>query len=195
MNTNVEIWKPVVGYEGLYECSSMGNVRSLDRYVNSKNGSFALKKGKTLKPYVSKQGYCIVSIVDKVKKIHRIVAEAFIPNPENKPYIDHINTDKTDNRVENLRWVTPKENSNNPLTIKRASEVKIGNKNPAYGKTYNIRKVLQYTKDGKFVKEWQSACEIEKEIGIKQSAICSCCLQKKYHKTAGGYVWKYKGAA
>ena len=107
-----EEWRPVVGWEGLYEVSNTGYVR------NSKTG-------KILKPLLSTQGYHQVDlkivrhgaiVKRKMAPIHKLVAVAFIPNTDNKPAIDHINTVKTDNCVDNLRWVTPYENSNNPLT-------------------------------------------------------------------------------
>lgn len=123
---NGEEWRSVVGYEGLYEVSNEGNVRSVVRhkeYVSKITGqpSFLTFGGNYLKGYCNKQGYCIVSLSKdgRVKSvgIHRLVAEAFIPNPENKPFVDHINTLPYDNRVDNLRWVDSVENANNELTI------------------------------------------------------------------------------
>lgn len=107
-------WRPVVGWEGLYEVSNTGLVRSLTG-----------KKGKEhiMRPSVTRHGYCSLVLRHKGKKqyitVHILVAKAFIPNPENKPQIDHINTIRTDNRVENLRWCTNKENHANPITAER----------------------------------------------------------------------------
>ena len=114
-----EIWKPIKYYEGLYEVSNKGNVRSVDRHVT--NGiRYRLLIGKPMKTFPNSYGYLKITLSknNKGKKylVHRLVAEAFIPNPNNLPCIDHINTIKTDNRVENLRWCSYKENSNNPLT-------------------------------------------------------------------------------
>ena len=196
MNDNIEIWKPVVGYEGLYECSNLGNVRSLNyRHTNTiKNLSLSLNKN----------GYVQVKLwkncKGKVLAVHRLVAEAFVPNPNNKPQIDHINTDKTNNTVwlnedgyvnyekTNLRWVTKKENINNPLTIKHLSETKIGNEN---AKSI-YRAVLQYTKDGKLIKEWASMNSAARELKISRSGICDCCNGRNRCKSYGGYVWRYK---
>lgn len=114
-----EIWKPIKGYEGLYEISNKGNVRSLDRYVMNGNRC-CLLKGKPRKTYFISTGYLMVDLYKNSQRthylIHRLVAEAFIPNPNVLPFIDHINTIRTDNRVENLRWCSCKENMNNPLT-------------------------------------------------------------------------------
>ena len=196
MSDNVEIWKPVVGYEGLYECSNLGNVRSLNyRRTNTI---------KTLSPSINKDGYIRVHLwkncKGKVLAVHRLVAEAFLPNPDNKPEIDHINTIKTDNTVflnedgsinyekTNLRWVTKKENMNNPLTIKDLSKIRIGNEN---AKSI-YRAVLQYTKDGKLIKEWASMNSAARELKISRSGICDCCNGRNRCKSYGGYVWRYK---
>lgn len=119
---NEEIWRPVVGYEGFYEVSNFGRVRSL-------------YSGKNLKYVTNRCGYFRLTLVkNKVKTpilVHRIVAQAFIPNPDNKPFIDHLNGNRQDNSVENLRWVYPVENSNNPITLynlKKATQKRIGKK-------------------------------------------------------------------
>ena len=108
MSDNIEIWKPVVGYEGLYEVSNLGKVKAIKWHRGEEE--------KEMKPYTTYKGYLRLRLTKNGKgkqfQIHRLVAEAFIPNPENKPYIDHINTDRTDNRVENLRYCTCKENNN-----------------------------------------------------------------------------------
>lgn len=196
MSDNVEIWKPVVGYEGLYEVSNLGNVRSLNyRHTNTI---------KSLSLSLSKYGYFQVNLwkncKGKVLAVHRLVAEAFVPNPNNKPEIDHINTIKTDNTVwfnedgsinyekTNLRWVTKKENMNNPLTIKDLSKIRIGNEN---AKSI-YRTVLQYTKNGKLIKEWTSMNSAARELKISRSGIWSCCNGRNRCKSYGGYVWRYK---
>lgn len=112
---NNEVWKPIKGYEGLYEVSNKGNVRSLDRHVMC-GKQYCLLKGKPIKPYYTPMGYLMVSLSKNKYYLHRLIAEAFIPNPNNLPCIDHINTVRDDNRLENLRWCTKKENANNPLT-------------------------------------------------------------------------------
>lgn len=133
--SNIE-WKAVVGYEGLYEVSNDGRVRSLDRQVErvKRNGDKYTNtvKGHELTPYTVGQGYLRVDLYKygkrTHKKVHRLVAEAFLKKIPGKESIDHKNTDKTDNRVENLHWVTQKENMNNPLTIEKIKQVMTGKK-------------------------------------------------------------------
>lgn len=116
-----EIWKPIKGYEGLYEVSNLGRVKSLERFIKSGN-KYGLHKygGKILKAGVYR-GYLGVSLCKnktiKQYYVHRLVANSFIQNIENKLEVDHINTNRSDNRVENLRWVTKKENANNPISL------------------------------------------------------------------------------
>lgn len=124
LNMEGEIWKDVVGYEGLYEVSNMGRVKAL----NFKRSG----KEKIIKQTFSDKGYLMASLTKDGKKktlrVHRLVATAFIENIGDKPCVDHKNTIKTDNRVENLRFVTHKENNNNELTRKHNSESKKGKK-------------------------------------------------------------------
>lgn len=109
-----EIWKPIKGYEGLYEVSNLGNARSLDRQVRYSIAGRRVIKGKLLKNYVNNRGYVRIGVYKSGaivnKGMHRVVAEAFLPNPENKPDVNHINGIKTDNRVENLEWATHYDN-------------------------------------------------------------------------------------
>ena len=117
-----EIWKPIKGYEGFYEVSDIGRIRTIAHYTISKDGRLMFIPQKIKKPSITRKGYYYVRLSQNGKgkcfKIHLLVANAFIPNVENKPFVDHINTIKTDNRACNLRWVTSKENTRNPLTIR-----------------------------------------------------------------------------
>lgn len=112
-----EIWKPIVGWEGLYEVSNLGNIRSLDKYVNSgiKNNIKVLRKGQLLKIRIN-QGYLEVTLTHNNKrkycKVHRLVAQTFIPNPDNLPQINHKDENPLNNNVENLEWCTAKYNCN-----------------------------------------------------------------------------------
>lgn len=175
----LENWKDVVGYEN-YQISNLGNVRSLNYRGTGKE--------KILRPGLNSNGYCHVSLwKDKTKKVmnvHRLVALSFIPNPENKPCIDHINGDRSDNREENLRWCTNKENCNFPLARKNKSQSQINN--PKKSKT-----VLQLDINTReVIKEFPSGKEACRQTGISFKSISACCNGKL--KTSGNYFWRYK---
>lgn len=111
----MEIWKDIKGYEGLYQVSNLGRVKSLERIVNFGNQQRIVKE-KILSPRDNGNGYKTVCLQSKYFYIHRLVAQTFIPNPDNKPQVDHIDTNKSNNCVDNLRWATHSENMNNPAT-------------------------------------------------------------------------------
>ena len=189
MNENVEIWKPVVGYEGLYEVSNLGKVKAIKWHRGEEE--------KEMKPYTTYKGYLRLRLTKNGKgkqfQIHRLVAEAFIPNPENKPCIDHINTDRTDNTVwlnedgsvnyekTNLRWVTNKENCNNPISKQNYSKS---------NKDKTAVPILQFDKNMNFIKKWESMTDAETSLGIK-SRLSEYCGNKYGRKTAGGFIWRY----
>lgn len=178
MKETVEIWRPVVGYEGLYEVSNMGRVRSLNY---NRTG-----KVKVLKNVLQvRDGYLFVCLrkngEQKIKKIHRLVAEAFIPNPDNLPQVNHKDEDKTNNCSWNLEFCDQFYNNHYSKNWLRAI--------PAAVKT-NSKPVLQFTKTGELIAEFFSAADAERKTGIWATTISKVCLGKQ--KTAGSYIWKFK---
>lgn len=172
-----EIWEPISGYEGLYEVSNLGNVRSVDRVVISSRQVNRRLKGKLLSPSINNRGYQYVNLVkggrSKSVTIHKLVALAFIPNPKDKPCIDHINAIRTDNRSENLRWCSHRENQNFPIATSKRK----------------VTRVNMYTKKGEFVKQFKSITDAEREIGVSHSNICASCAGRR--NEAGGFKWEY----
>lgn len=182
MKQEIEIWKNIQGYENLYQISSNGRVKSLGNGNSNNSKERILKQGK------NKYGYCVVKLCNEGKLksflVHRLVAQAFIPNVDNKPQIDHINTDRTDNRVENLRWVTNQENCNNPISKINYSIIQKGKPRLTLQKP-----ILQFSKEGEFIKKWQSVTQVGDELNIHKGNIISCCKGKL--NTCGGYIWRY----
>ena len=174
-----EIWRDVLGYEGLYQASNLGNVKSLN--YNHTN------KTKILKPVVVRNYLRIrLSINGKITnyQVHRVVWEAFNgPIPEGMQ-VNHINEDKLDNRLENLNLMTCKENINWGTASKRRSLKMIN-------RTDQSKPVIQYDCQGNIVKDdWLSTMEIQRNLGYSNSKISDCCLGKI--KSYKGYIWKYK---
>ena len=175
-----EEWRSIEGYEGQYEVSSYGRVRSLDMYVKSCYGSYRLRKGKILSPGIRPDGYLVVSLKYKMFRVHRLVAQAFIPNPDNLPQVNHKDEDKSNNRVDNLEWCDSKYNNNYGTARIRAKETAIKNgyftglSKKEYMKKYNQDnkdKIKEYRKEY-FQKYYQEnkdrICEQQKEYYRKR---------------------------
>lgn len=114
-----EIWKDIEGYEGRYQVSTLGKVRSLDFSIVRSNGTLLPITGKLLVPNADAKGYLSVHLPNKTKKIHRLVANAFLKNPDNKPQVNHIDGDVSNNRIENLEWATNTENITHAREMKK----------------------------------------------------------------------------
>lgn len=182
-----EIWKDIEGFKN-YQVSSLGNVRRLDGYIKHNKGGLKKWQGKILKPVLRNTGYYFVSLCENGKRkdfpLHKLVATAFIPNPNNYPCIDHIDTIRTNNAVTNLRWVTHKMNQNNPITLVNMSKSQINDPNRS-------KKINQYTTDGVLVKCWPSLMEIGRVLNYSCNSISKCCSKKPHYNTAYGYKWEF----
>lgn len=192
-----EIWKEIPGFEGYYEASTEGNIRSIDRVINCPWGKRYPAKGKRKSICAFRTGYLYVNLYKEhkyyKKSVHRLVALTFIPNPDDKPCIDHIDGDRANNKVSNLRWCTRKENANNPITVKRLAEAcrsESRNKKLSESTRKRAKPVIQLSLSGKPIKEWRSAIIASKELNICRTSIYLCIHGKR--KYAGGYLWKYK---
>lgn len=171
-----EVWKDVVGYEGLYQVSNFGNVKSLDRIVNKPNGVSYLRKGKICTQSKSNLGYMTVGFTVNNKKVnkyvHRLVAEAFITNMNDYPQVNHIDCDKTNNRMYNLEWCT---NSQNHIHASKNGLNKLHLHRVAYSGEENGRSLL--TKEQvleikqKYIPYKYSAKKLSKEYNVSESCI------------------------
>lgn len=165
-----------------YQIGSCGNIR------NKNNGRINVPFDR------NRTGYIRAILFDgnggkKRYFVHRLVAQAFIPNPENKPQVNHIDGDKTNNCVENLEWATRSENMRHAFDVLDRKTWNTGN----HGKKCPFSKLILQIKDNKIIAEFYGADEAERETGINKSTISKCCRRVKYFHTAGGYEWKYKG--
>lgn len=164
-----EIWRDIPGYEGLYQASNMGNIKSLFRYK------------KQLKAHTQPTGYKSVTLYKNHKKyfklVHRLIAQTFIPNPDNKPAVNHLDENKANNKVSNLEWVTNKENQNyGHCMLKMAKK---------QGKP-----LIQYSLDGEKIDEFYSGGDAESKTGISRYKISLVANDIRHQ--AGGFLWRFK---
>ena len=169
----MENWKSIAGYEGIYEVSDLGRVKSL--------GNDKSRKEKILKPQKDTHGYLFVDLYKdgqkKMSLVHRLVSEAFIPNSQGLDTVNHKDEDKSNNSASNLEWMSQRDNNNYGTRNKRVAEA--------------LSKQVQMfdKKTGELLATFPSTMEAERVTRIYQSNISKCCLGK--YKSAGGYVWRY----
>ena len=177
-----EQWKPIKGYEGIYEVSDLGRVRSLPRMLTDSKGRRHPVPMKMLKMH-DRKGYDSVTLQDMGRKaimsVHRLVAMAFIPNPDNLPIINHRDENPRNNQVSNLEWCDISYNTRYGTGIERAKAKH----------DYKYKSVEQLTKDGQHVATFKGVKEAARATGADASVIVRVC--KGRNETAGGYRWKY----
>ena len=189
-----EIWKDIEGYEGKYQVSNYGRVKSLDRFIDKKGQSPAYLHERILSTKIHK-GYKTVCLYSNNKQktfsVHRLIANTFIPNPNNFPHIDHINTIRADNRIENLRWVNRSMNMMNEITHKKRSEYwkEKTKKGENVWVERKKRKVVAFDENYNIVYEFNTITEAAKFINRSHANICVAC--KDIHKTCKGLHWQY----
>lgn len=190
----MELWKDVEGFGDMYQVSNKGRVKSLDRAVKQRNGSVQIKRGRVMSQTKNHKGYPLISFSKDNKRysraVHRLVAIAFVENPEGKPQVNHIDGDKTNNNSDNLEWVTASENVVHALesglmtpcikNAKRASNI---------AREVNKKRVSQYGLDGLYIETFESLIEAERKTNVSRKRISEAVRGRQ--KTAGGYVWKY----
>ena len=183
----MELWKDIEGYNGKYQVSNLGNVRSFSRW---KNGGL-LRFGTCGNPGPYKTVHLVKTGRKDVKcfYVHRLVASSFLENPDFLPEVNHKDGNTLNNCVENLEWCTRKHNAEHASKtgiLKNAQMKRSGKKHP------NAKAVIQKNKDGSFVKEWESVNQIQRETNFLASNIFCCCNHRKGYKSAYGYIWEYK---
>lgn len=172
---NVEEWVDIDGYGGMYQINQKGEIKSLARYGGGKT-----IKERIMKPIKSQYMMISLSASETHKKgpklIHRLLAKTFIPNPENKPFVNHINGKKFDNRLENLEWCTQSENILHSYRIIKSHKSKM---------------VVQLTKNNEFIKLFYSMTDAANSTGIKITQISAVINKRRNYKTAGGFKWEF----
>lgn len=182
-----EIWKDVVGYEGLYRVSTEGRVMALPRKTRCRSGGFRTTSKRILKQAKNNFGYCLVNLhkgpKQRSEKVHRLVGLAFIPNPCNYKEINHKDENPSNNSIDNLEWCDHLYNSRYG---NRGAKLSAANTNNPIVSL----KVIQYSRKGEKLQEFPSINEASRKTGVHCGSICWACMGKLL--SAGGYIWKYK---
>lgn len=185
MKEQVEVWKDITGYEGLYQVSNLGRVKSLDKFRIGKRNARTFVKGKMLIKTIAKNGYEAIGLSNnnhyKLWLVHRLVAISFIPNPNEHPCVDHINGDRKDNRCSNLRWCTHKENLNYELARNNISKSQKNNEKCILHRRSiqaACRKPVVIVSPNGTMKEYALLADVEKD-GFNRHTVSNCCISGK----------------
>ena len=177
---NKEIWKDIDGYEGLYQVSNLGRIKSLPKFHKTNTTGY-MQEEKILKPQKDIHGYLKVGLYKngkcKIFNIHNLVANAFIENPNNYKYVNHKDENKTNNRVENLEFCSFYYNLMYGTRLQRIAKK-------------NNKPILQFDLEGNFIKEYESITQASKELNNSLNNISQCCLGRS--RTSKGYIFRFK---
>lgn len=189
-----ELWKEIIGYEGKYQISNLGNVKSIHYKKNISENHKLLKQRCAIRNGKNSYKYIVLSKENKVHTfyVHRLVAEYFVPNKDNKPYVNHKDGNKHNNKANNLEWVTPLENNLHAYHVLK--------KHPMIGfmfdKNKKSKKVNQYYISEKGYKyhiaTYCNAKAASIVNNLNHRSICQCCNKHKHYKEVGGYIWEYR---
>lgn len=178
----IEEWKDIKGFDAEYLISNTGRLIYPEQYVKDKRGVIQHFREHELYPITKRCGYKETTLRKEGKKInvkiHKLVALYFVPNPENKPYVDHIDGDKTNNNADNLRWVTPAENLHNP-------------NNKLYVRVVKTKPVYQLDNNYNVIRKFNSINEAAAELHCTATLIRTCCKKGNEHYKGAGYHWKF----
>ena len=191
INSNImcinEIWKPVISTGMSYEVSNLGRVKRLKYSLMRSNGRTQTFKDKIIVQTVANNGYLVANINKLTTRIHRVIALTFIPNPLDKPQVNHKNGIRNDNRIENLEWNTNSENKLHGYSIGLTKPTWLGKKSYHHPSS---KIVIQSEVNGGFIAEYGSAKDAERKTGFLQGNISTVCRGERNH--TGGYKWRYK---
>lgn len=178
-----EVWKDVPEFEDSYQVSNLGNIRSKDRFVKTCGGGVRLAKARNIKPAKCVNGYLEAQLskdgTRRVFLLHMLVTSLFIPNPNNYAEVNHKDENIQNCRADNLEWCTSKYNANYGTRNARCKES---------NKKYE-RSVIQYSKDGEFIKRWDCIADASRATGADESAIIRVCTNRQ--RTSLGFKWEY----
>lgn len=185
----IEVWKDIIGYEGLYQVSNHGRVKSLCRYIKCTHEGSRMIQEKILKPTIDRKGYLYVKLYNAPNRrrffIHQLVAKSFISNIENYNIVNHKDECPSNNNVDNLEWCTAKYNFNYGTSKERMIQSQLNNPKAS-------KPVVQKDLNGNIIKIYPSAKEAHRQTGIPASNISACRNKYKEHKTAGGFIWDFE---
>lgn len=184
-----EIWKNIPGFENLYQVSNLGRIKSIPKKHNLKNNHYYITKEKILTNMKNNKGYLRVILNGKYYFIHRLVAQTFIPNEDNKPIINHKDCNPLNNNVDNLEWCTQQENVDYMIKLNRnkRNDKWLNNLHNSQKKFY--KKVIGKNKNGDII--ILNNINEAKNYGMSPGTICACCKKLKNFKTYHGYTWEY----